>query len=174
MKTIKSVIFVSILSIAQPLSFLQPLPKQHLVNAKRANIQPTIQLQSLSTDQYGDEQVIVFALQAAVASFLIQNGDLDAYQSRLAKYFNPQISPIVKHMLVPQSGQGICDQAVLFKQSFSALPSATAALSKKIDYWHVDIPMILSNQESLSVSMDIKPNQDPQQPLVVTQFEITQ
>ncbi len=163
---------LTIYTQAAPLSFMQPLPQQHLVNAKNAKTLPTQQLQQLTIQDIDDEQTIVFALQAAVASFLLDQGDINRYQTRLKKYFSPEIIPIVEQIIIPKNGKGICDEAIFFKQSFSAIANAPATLTKQQNTWQAEIPMVLSNQSTLKVLMTIKPTQDFGKPLIVSQFDI--
>jgi hypothetical protein len=173
MKAIRIVLLCALYTSAQaPLSFLKPLPQQHLVNAKQAHINASTQLQQLSVNDIDDEQAIVFALQAAVASFLIDQGNINLYHTRIQKYFSPDILPIVEQITIPKNGKGICDEAIFFKQSFSAIANAPATLKKQQNTWHAEIPMVLSDQRTLSVMMTIKPTQDLKMPLIITQFDI--
>ena len=144
------------------MAFMAPLPKQQLHVSKYDLISHTQPKQN-SITTYDDEEIIVFALQAAVATFHLDTEQIDSYKKRLHKYYEPGIIPIVQMQTVDQ----ICHS-----RPFSGITYAPAELKTSQQYWEVKLPMVLSDQSKLMLKYRIKKSQTHTNQLVISQFHI--
>ncbi|UTC24764.1 hypothetical protein MMH89_01170 [Candidatus Comchoanobacter bicostacola] len=178
--TYKIAILIPSLCLAiNPLAELtKPLPKQHIVISKHDVEQPVSHTnnnpQKNIQASYLPEEVIVFALQAAVASFHLTPETRSTYPETLSRYYDASLHQELKRTVIEDSKHAMCHISFLTLKSCSALPINAATLIDKDNKWSISIPMVLSDHSKFDIIYTITPTESEYPKYRIANYEIKQ
>jgi hypothetical protein len=151
----------------------KPFPKQHLVTRQSPAIDDTPErsIQPKESDNTHYEDIVVFALKAAIAAFHVDPATFIDDRNHLKVYFEAHALTQVSHLLLPGSGSGLLDHCILKQSKCDAICRLPVVIEKETPhYLQVRLPLILDNEQKVDVTLSI--DRAYQSPLRISNFSL--
>lgn len=149
-----------------------PTPQQLVTSSHKPTPMPPPPKHDQAAPSY--EEIVVFSLQSAVAAFHVRTDTFSADHKSRQQYFSPEAFKQLEAALFPGNGTGICDTYIMTQKPLDAITRAPVSVTAKSPHtWEVTLPMILSNQQTLDLKLQISSAITASKKMLVTHFEIS-